>query len=129
MTNEEIDTIRNIIVLKAKAVARYDQGALQKSISSTYVKGEVIFRQLYYGNFGTNSQLEKIARQYMPKEVPYKVVLTELGGKTYEAGRTKSGRATQRTVNNVLNTSSSNIKKLLTLIKAKKKKEDGEKEE
>jgi len=130
MTDAEIDIIRKDIVLRAKAAARYDQGALQKSIASTYVNGIVIFRQLYYGDYGTNSKLEEIARKYMPRGVPYKIILTELGGRTYESGRTVGGRASRKVTNKIVSNSSNNIKKLLALIKAKRKKEeDGEKEE
>ena len=129
MTDLEVRAIAQEIVNKAKATARVDQGTLRRSIGFTYVRGTVTFRQIYYGDFGTNSKLEEIARRYMPRGIPYKVVLTEFGGKTYEVGKTKQGRATNRIVDRVINNSTSkNIKALITAIKKKNKKED-EKEE
>ena len=63
MEESEIRTIAKSIVDKAKATARVDQGTLKRSIAYTYVRGEVIFRQIYYGSFGDNSLLEELARQ------------------------------------------------------------------
>lgn len=128
MTDLEVRAIAQEIVNKAKATARVDQGTLRRSIAFTYVRGLVTFRQIYYGTFGDNSQLEELARKYMPSGIAYKVVLTELGGNTYESGKTKQGRATQRVVKNTISRSTSkNVKKLITAIK--KKKEDGEAQE
>ncbi len=128
MTDLEVRAIAQEIVNKAKATARVDQGTLRRSIAFTYVRGLVTFRQIYYGTFGDNSQLEELARKYMPSGIAYKVVLTELGGNTYESGKTKQGRATQRIVKNTISRSTSkNVKKLITAIK--KKKEDGEAQE
>ena len=129
MTDLEVRAIAQEIVNKAKATARVDQGTLRRSIAFTYVRGTVTFRQMYYGDYNDNSQLEELARRYMPRGIPYKVVLTEFGGKTYETGKTKQGRATNRVVDNTINNSTSkNIKALIGLISKKKKKEDGEEE-
>lgn len=127
MTDLEVRAIAQEIVNKAKATARVDQGTLRRSIAFTYVRGLVTFRQIYYGQYGDNSQLEELARRYMPSGIAYKVVLTELGGNTYESGKTKQGRATQRVVKNTISRSTSkNVKRLITQIK---KKEDGEAQE
>jgi hypothetical protein len=88
----------------------------------------VTFRQVYWGAFGDNSYLEKLAAQFMPKGVPYKIELTVLGGKVYEKGVTKQGRSSvKRAVKEAQNTNSSSIKKLVALVKKKRK--DGEKED
>ena len=127
MTDLEVRAIAQEIVNKAKATARVDQGTLKRSIAFTYVRGLVTFRQIYYGTFGDNSQLEELARKYMPSGIAYKVVLTELGGDTYESGKTKQGRATQRVVKKAISRSTSkNVKRLITAIK---KKENGKEEE
>ena len=122
LSEVEIRTIAQSVVDKAKSTAHVEQGSLRKSIAYTYVKGLVTFRQLYYGQWNDNSQLEKYARQMMPNGVPYKVVLTILGGDTYESGKTKQGRRSQRVaVKQAVNSSSSNIKKLIALVQAKRK--------
>jgi hypothetical protein len=88
----------------------------------------VTFRQVYWGSFGDNSYLEKLAAQLMPRGVPYKIELTVLGGKVYEKGVTKQGRSSvKRAVKEAQNTNSSSIKKLVALVKKKRK--DGEKED
>lgn len=79
------------IVNAAKSTSRVDTGALKRSISYTYVKGEIIFRQLYYGVYGTNSSLEKYAKKYVPRGQPWKVILTNWGGETVEVKRSASG--------------------------------------
>jgi len=129
MEEIEIRTIAKSIVDKAKATARVDQGTLKRSIAYTYVRGEVIFRQIYYGSFGDNSLLEDLAKQYMPFGVPYRVILTELGGDTYEKGKTKQGRSTQKRSLTAAKNTTSNIKKLIATIKKKREKEDGKEEE
>lgn len=128
MEESEIRTIAKSIVDKAKATARVDQGTLKRSIAYTYVRGEVIFRQIYYGSFGDNSLLDDLARQYMPFGVPYRVILTELGGDTYEKGKTKQGRSTQKRSLTAAKNTTSNIKKLIATIKKKREKEDGKEE-
>lgn len=124
MQEAEIREIARSIVQKAKATARVQQGRLKRSIAYTYVRDEVIFRQVYWGSFGDNSLLEKLASQYMPRGVPYRIILTELGGDTYERGKTKTGRSTvKKAIKEATNTTSSSIKRLVALIK---KKRDGE---
>ena len=125
MTEAEIRDIAKSIVTKAKATARVDQGTLKRSIAYTYIKGEVVFRQIFWGAFGDNSLLEKLASQYMPYGVPYRIILTQLGGATYEKGKTKQGRTTQKKA--LASTTTSMLKKYIATIKKKRK--DGEKEE
>jgi hypothetical protein len=127
MTEEEVRAIAQSIVTKAKATARVDQGTLKRSIAFTYIKGEVTFRQIYWGQYGDNSQLEKLANQYMPRGIPYRIVLTELGGETYEKGKTKQGRATQKKA--LASTTKTMTQKYIASILKKRKKEDGKEEE
>ena len=121
LSEVEIRAIAQSVVDKAKSTAHVEQGSLKKSIAYTYVKGLVTFRQLYYGQWNENSQLEKYANQMMPNGVAYKVVLTKLGGDTYESGKTKQGRSTQRkAVATVLRNTTSNIKALISAIQSKR---------
>lgn len=124
LTDQEIRKIAQGIVNKAKATAHYDQGSLFRSIAFTYVRGEVIFRQLFYGQWNDNSKLEEIASREMPNGVPWKIIYTKLGGGTYEVGRTKMGRKKQSSsiITAVKNTSG-NILSLIKKIKNRGKKE------
>ena len=96
LSEYEIRAIAQTVVDKAKRTAHYEQGSLKKSIAYTYIKGEVIFRQLFYGQWNENSQLEKYASQLIPNGVRWKIIYTVLGGDTYEVGKTRSGRAVQK---------------------------------
>jgi len=127
MDEAQVRAIAQSIVTKAKATARVEQGTLKRSIAFTYIKGEVVFRQVYWGQYGDNSQLEKLASQFMPYGVPYRIILTELGGATYEKGKTKQGRTTQKKA--LASTSKTMTQKYIAAILKKRKKEDGEKEE
>ena len=61
LSEVEIRAIAKTIVDKAKRTATVDQGSLKRSIAYTYVRNEVIFRELYYGQWNDNSQLEEYA--------------------------------------------------------------------
>lgn len=125
MEEQEVRTICKSIVAKAKATARVDQGRLKRSIAFTYIRGVVKFRQLYWGSFGDNSLLEQLARDLMPRGIPYSIELTQLGGKVYEKGTTKQGRSTVKRSLTVAK-KSAGIKALIALVK--KQREDGETE-
>lgn len=127
MDEAQVRAIAQSIVTKAKATARVDQGTLKRSIAFTYIKGEVIFRQIYWGQYGDNSQLEKLASQFMPYGIPYRIILTELGGGTFEKGKTKQGRTSQR--KSLASTTKTMTQKYIAAILKKRRKEDGEKEE
>ncbi len=121
LTELEIRAIGAKIVQKSKQTARVDTGALKRSISFSFVRKVMIFRELFYGQFGTNSELEENAVKMVPNGVEWKIIRTEFGGKTVEIGKTRSGRATQRNVLKSLSRgASNNIKKLIALNAAKK---------
>ena len=134
MEEAEIRQIASSIVTKAKATARYKQGRLKRSIAYTYIRGEVIFRQVYWGSFGDNSLLEKLASQYMPYGVPYRIILTVLGGdewqggKTLEQNRTRQGRKKQSIALNDAKNTTKNLRKLVAQIKKKRDGEEKDKE-
>ena len=121
----EIRAIAKTIVDKAKRTAKVDQGSLKRSIAYTYVRNEVIFRELYYGQWNDNSQLEEYATQLIPNGVKWKIIYTILGGDTYEVGKTRQGRTTQKkAVATALRNSSKNIKNLIALVRANRKKDE-----
>jgi hypothetical protein len=108
------------VVTLSKSSARIDTGALKRSISYSYVKGVVIFRELYYGKFGNNSMLEKNARKYIPYGTAWKIIYTTFGGKTVEVTSTVAGRRSQTSlIGNLLSTSTNKIKALIARNKAK----------
>lgn len=130
LSQVEITAIAKTVVLKAKAVAKVEQGSLKKSIAQRYVNGGIEFRELYYGQWNDNSQLEKIARDLMPNGVKYKIIYTTLGGDTYEISRTKTGRTSQKkAVAIAKRNSSNNIKKLISLVQANRKKDEKDNKE
>lgn len=128
LSEVEIRAIAQEVVRRAKNTAHVDTGALKRSISYTYVRQVVIFRELFYGQFGDNSELEKIAKKLIPNGVAWKIIYTNFGGDTYEVGKTRQGRATQRKVlSAVKRTATNRIKALINL--AQKKRKDGEAED
>lgn len=130
ITEQEIRAIAANIVQKAKATARVDQGTLKRSIAYTYVRGKLTFRQIYYGDFGDNSQLEKLCNQLIPYGIAYNIELTNENGGVYEVGRTKSGRKSLRSVvRSALRNNSPKIRQMITTALANKKKKEDEKEE
>ena len=125
LSEVEIRAIAKTIVDKAKRTAKVDQGSLKRSIAYTYVRNEIIFRELYYGQWNDNSQLEEYATQLMPNGVKWKIIYTILGGDTYEVGKTRQGRTTQKkAVATALRNSSKNIKNLIALVRANRKKDE-----
>jgi len=121
LTEVEIRAIGAKIVTKSKRTARVDTGALKRSISFSYVRSVMTFRELFYGQYGTNSELEDNAAAMVPRGIEWKIVYTDFGGSVTEVGRTRAGRATQRSVlSNITSGVSNNIKALIAKTKAKK---------
>lgn len=120
LEEKEIRKVAQKVVDMSKRSARVDTGALRRSISYTYVRGVVIFRELFYGQFGTNSQLERNAARLMPNGTEYKIIYTTFGGETVEISPTKKGRASQISILKTLTSgTTSKIKALIARNKAK----------
>lgn len=120
LTVTEIRAIAQKIVDMSKNTAHVDTGALKRSISYTYVKGLVTFRMIYYGQFNNNAQLEKNADRLMPSGVQWKIIYTKFGGDTYEVGRTKTGRRSQKSLTQTLTRiGTTAVTKLLNKIRGK----------
>lgn len=121
ITDLEIRAIAQRIVDMSKSTARIDTEALKRSISYTIKRGVVIFRQLDYGVYD-NSQLEKNAIRLMPNGTEWKMILTKFGGGITEVGRTRAGRATQRSsLRSIISSGTSKIRALIAANRAKKK--------
>ena len=117
-----IRAVAQSIIDQSKSSARVDTGALKRSISFTYVKEQVIFRMLYYGQFGKNSKLEANARRLMPNGVKWKIIYTEFGGGTFEVGVTQTGRnSSRKIIDSITRSSTTAVTSLLNKIRGKKK--------
>jgi hypothetical protein len=117
-----IRAVAQSIIDQSKSTARVDTGALKRSISFTYVKEQVIFRMLYYGQFGKNSKLEANARRLMPSGIKWKIIYTEFGGGTFEVGVTQTGRnSTRKIIDSITRSSTTAVTSLLNRIRGKKK--------
>lgn len=120
LDEKEIRAIAQKIVDMSKNTAHVDTGALKRSISYTYVKGLVTFRMIYYGQFNNNAQLEKNADRLMPSGVQWKIIYTKFGGDTYEVGRTKTGRRSQKSlIPTLTRIGTTAVTKLLNKIRGK----------
>lgn len=120
LTEAEIRAIAQQVVNESKSTARVDTGALRRSIAFTYVRGIVTFREFLYGQYGTNSKLEKNAIRLMPYGVQWRIIYTKFGGAEVEVGRTRQGRATQSSsLSGLWKSTTSKIRNLIAAKKLK----------
>lgn len=96
---EELKSIAREIVRKSKSSAHVDTGRLKRSISFVVnLQGVVTFTEVFYGQFGDNSDLEENIRSMWPNGVSYNLIYTDDDGKPYQVVRkTASGRAAVET--------------------------------
>lgn len=130
LEDKEIRKVAASIVKEAKRTANYDQGTLFRSISYTYIKGVLTFRQIFYGKFNDNSQLEKLARRKVPRGVSYQIIFTDFDRSIESKSRKKVGTASKKSsLSTILKATTINIRALIVRNKLKKKKEaeNGEK--
>jgi len=126
LDNFEIRAIAQKVVDDSKKTAHVDQGTLKRSISYSINKGTVIFRQMYYGQWNDNSQLEKNAKDLMPNGTEYKIQFVDLEGDVVEVTKTKKGNRMQsKSLEAARRATSYRIKALIS--KSKKKKDGKEK--
>ena len=121
LTEREIRKIAEKIVADAKKTANYEQGTLFRSISYTFIRGVLVFRQIFYGQYNDNSQLEELARRYVPNGTSYRIILTDFDRGIVSESRTKQGTRAQKSLTSVLS-STVNIR---NLINRNKNKADG----
>lgn len=80
------------VVDLSKKTAHVDTGALKRSINYTVARGNIVFRQLFYGQYYENSQLIQNAARIM-KGIPYTIEeLDEEGNVQKELRKAASGR-------------------------------------
>ena len=96
---EELKSIAREIVQKSKSAAHVDTGRLKRSISFVVnLQGVVTFTEVFYGQFGDNSDLEENIKSMWPNGVAYNLIYTDDDGKPYQVVRkTASGRAAVET--------------------------------
>jgi len=84
--------LANKVVELSKKTAHVDTGALKRSIYSTVARGQIVFRQLFYGQYNDNSQLIQNAARIM-KGIPYTIEeFDEEGNVQKELRKVASGR-------------------------------------
>lgn len=89
---ESEEAIAQRVVDASKKTAHVDTGALKRSIYYTVARGNIVFRQLFYGQYNDNSQLIENAARMM-KGIPYTIEeLDEEGNIIKEQRRVASGR-------------------------------------
>ena len=128
LEEKEIRKIAEGIVKEARRTAKYEQGTLMRSISYTYIRGLLTFRQIFYGVYYENSQLEKLARQRVPRSISYQIVLTDFNRRVVERSRIKKGTASEEgSLTSLIRSGTSGIKALIARNKLKKAKDNGKK--
>ena len=76
-----------------------DTGYLKRSIGFIInEKGVATFTEVFYGQFGDNSDLEENIKSMMPAGIPWQLIYTDEDGRAYQVVRkSSSGRATVET--------------------------------
>jgi len=94
-SQSELRTIAREIVAKSKQSAHVDTGRLKRSISFVVnLQGVITFTEVFYGQFGDNSDLEENIKSMFPSGVPYNLIYVDDNGNPYQVVRkTASGRA------------------------------------
>ena len=95
----ELRAIARDIVSKSKEAAHVDTGRLKRSISYVVdLKGIITFTEVFYGQFGDNSDLEENIKKMMPSGVPWKLIYVDDNGNPFQLVRKLvSGRSAVET--------------------------------
>lgn len=72
-----------LVVEESRRTARVETGALKRSINYTIARGQIVFRQFFYGVENDNSQLVENAKKMMG-ETPYTIELIDEEGRIKE---------------------------------------------
>lgn len=98
-SEKEIRAIGNDIMRVSKSDARVDTGYLKRSIGFIInEKGVPTFTEVFYGQFGDNSDLEENIKSMMPAGIPWQLIYTDEDGRAYQViKKAGSGRATVET--------------------------------
>lgn len=112
------------VVDLSKKTAHVDTGALKRSIHYTVSRGNLVFRQLFYGKYNDNSELIQNAERIM-KGIPYSIEeLDEEGNIQKSVIKSITGRTiTSNEIRSRENKSSSlSARDLITKILSQRKK-------
>jgi len=98
-SQSELIAIARDIVQKSKASAHVDTGRLKRSISFVVnLQGVITFTEVFYGQFGDNSDLEENINKMFPIDAPFNLIYVDDNGNPYQVvRRTASGRAAVET--------------------------------
>lgn len=96
---KELRAIGRDIIAKSKSTAHVDTGYLKRSIGFILdEQGVPTFTEVFYGQFGDNSDLEENIKELMPSGVAWKLIYTDEDGKPFQVVKKRaSGRATVET--------------------------------
>lgn len=90
---ESEEALAQRVVDQSKRTAHVDTGALKRSIHYTVARGQIVFRQLFYGQYYENSQLIQNAQRIM-KGIPYVIEELDEEGNVQKAQyKAASGRS------------------------------------
>ena len=89
--SKEIKAICRDIVKRSRKVAREDTGRLKRSIDYVIdLEGNPKFTEVYYGQFGDNSELAENIKKLMPKGVKWNLIYTDENGQPFQVIRSSS---------------------------------------
>lgn len=96
---DDLKSIARDIVQKSKKSAHVDTGRLKRSISYVInLQGIFTFTEVFYGQFGDNSDLEENIKSMWPNGVAFNLIYVDDNGNPYQVVRkTASGRAAVET--------------------------------
>lgn len=93
-SESDIREYASTIVAASKRTAHVDTGRLKRSISYVInLQGLLTFTEVFYGQFGDNSDLEENIRANLPDGIPWQLIYTDDNGNPYQVVRgSASGR-------------------------------------
>jgi hypothetical protein len=91
-STSELQSIAREIVAKSKKSAHVDTGRLKRSISYVInLQGIPTFTEVFYGQFGDNSDLEENLKAMWPRDEPYNLIWVDDNGNPYQVIRKTAG--------------------------------------
>lgn len=119
-SQKELRAIARDIVQKSKASAHVDTGRLKRSISFVVnLQGIVTFTEVFYGQFGDNSDLEENIKSMWPNGVAYNLIYVDDNGNPYQVvKKTASGRANVSTATKATTRKSLGINGIKNFLKS-----------
>ena len=122
LSTSEIRAIAQKVVNISRSSARRDTGFLARSISYTVERDVYIFVEVFYGQYGSNSKLERNAARLMPYGVKWRMRYTDINRKTLQDGSIKTGRSSVGKIVDTLRQSTTAVTSLINRLRGKAKK-------